>query len=241
MNETPGTCIVPDLSSVETWVFDLDNTLYPAKINLFAQVDRRMTHFIMQRLALPFDKAHSLQKQYYTEYGTTLKGLIHEHGIAPDDYLAFVHDIDLSALTPCQELNRLLTIIPGRKLIFTNGSRDHALNVVRAMRLGDHFEAIFDSADAGYAPKHESHVFERFVTRHAIDPARAIMIDDIAGNLKPAHDLGLKTVWIRTARDWGAPQADGAAAGCHADYQAPDLIGFLKQIAAQPPPSPGVC
>ena len=225
----------PDLSTIDTWVIDLDNTLYPSSLKLFSQVEHRIGEFIANLLNVSRESAHTLQKTYYTDFGTSLKGLMHIHNVAPEEFLEFVHDIDLSILTPDPELDHLLGNLPGRKLIYTNGSEGHARNIIRTMNIEHHFCDIYDSAAAGYAPKHHATVFERFVALLAIDPKRSIMIDDLASNLKPAHDLGLTTVWIQTERDWGAPQADGAKRqqSCvHADFQAPDLISFLRQIGS---------
>ncbi len=224
---------ISDFSMIDTWVFDLDNTLYPAEINLFAQVDQRIGQFIAHHLNLTWDDARALQREYYADYGTTLMGLMHVHGIAPEEFLEFVHDIDVSALIPSPELDRLLASLSGRKLVFTNGSEAHAQNVIRAMDLEHHFDEIFDSAAAGYKPKHEASAFDDFVAYYAINPARTIMIDDIAHNLKLAHGLGLTTVWIQTVRDWGVPRPDSTDRHeryPHADYQAPDLVSFLRQI-----------
>jgi putative hydrolase of the HAD superfamily len=192
-----------ELDHIETWIFDLDNTLYPARFNLFDQVDLRIGQFIAQALAIDHDEARRVQKQYFRAHGTTLRGLMDHHGVAPADFLHFVHDIDYRPIPPNAELSRALGRLPGRKVIFTNGTTDHAHCVMDRLGVAHHIEGVFDIVDADYVPKPEPGPYDTMLARFGIDPRRAIMVEDIARNLAPAAALGMTTVWVRTASQWG--------------------------------------
>ncbi|RMF07921.1 MAG: pyrimidine 5'-nucleotidase [Alphaproteobacteria bacterium] len=192
----------------EAWIFDLDNTLYPAECNLFDQVDRRMAAFIAKRFGLEAEQARRIQKRYFREYGTTLRGLMSEHEIDADEYLAFVHDIDVSAVPPDPVLARAVSRLPGRKFIHTNASTDYAEKILDRLGLAGLFDGIFDIRDAGFAPKPDRSGYQKLVDRYGIDPARAVMVEDIARNLIPAAELGMTTVWRPTATDWSGDGAD---------------------------------
>lgn len=209
---------------VETWLFDLDNTLYPAACDLFAQIDIRMGQFIAERLAMDETEARVLQKRYYRDHGTTLNGLMRFHDIDPADYLAYVHDIDLSPVPVLPELARLLDALPGRKLVYTNGSEQHARQVTAKLGVADRFEAIFDIAAADYRSKPDPDSYRRLVDRFDIDPNRAVMLDDIARNLAPAAALGMTTVWVRHHR---SEVPDDVS---HIDHVAEDLVRFLDDL-----------
>lgn len=185
------------LHRVETWVFDLDNTLYPATASLFPQIDVRMRRFIADRLHLPMDEAFALQKRYYREFGTTLRGLMLVHGMEPSDFLDYVHDIDHSVLGPAPALGAALAGIEGRKLIFTNGSERHAEKVLGRLGIADQFSGIFDIVAARYVPKPQPECYRDMVRRFAFDPRRAAMVEDLHRNLKPAAAIGMATVWLR--------------------------------------------
>lgn len=218
-----------DFTHVEHWVFDLDNTLYSAEVNLFAQVDRRMTGFIARTLDLPRDAAHALQHLYYRRFGTTLNGLMERHGVDPRAFLDDVHDIDLSRVDPDPGLSDALARLPGRKLVFTNGPLFHAENVVAALGLAHHFDDIVDIEATGYTPKHEPQAFDRFLARAGVEAPAAAMFDDVALNLRTAHGLGMTTIWIRTETDWSAGQpVDEMRAHIH--YQTDGLERFLKDL-----------
>jgi len=222
-----------DLGHVDTWVFDLDNTLYPAEINLFDQVDQRMGEFIARELDLSFEDARRLQKKYYIEYGTTLTGLVSFHGIEPEAFLDYVHDIDVSMIKPSVELDALLAELRGRKIVFTNGSLAHAERVTAALNIGHHFHQIYDIAAADYMPKHEIQAFEKFVERADFEPTTGAMFDDIARNLRPAHALGMKTIWIRTDHKPGWPKTSPDRESddkSFIDHEADDLLSFLKRL-----------
>lgn len=194
-----------DLSHVEFWIFDLDNTLYPARCRLFDQVDRRIGLYIEQLLNLDAEAARALQKQYFREHTTTLKGLMVNHGVDPEHFLDFVHRIDVSGVDPDPDLDRALDRLPGRKLIFTNGSVAHAGNVMQRLGIARHFPDIFDITAADYAPKPDPASYARLVERYGIVPERAAMIDDMPRNLAPAAALGMTTILVASHHDWAQP------------------------------------
>jgi len=229
-----------DLRHINAWVFDLDNTLYAAECALFSQIDARMTAFVQQRLSLPFEDARRLQKDYYARYGTTMSGLMREHKIEPDDFLEYVHDIDLDALKPQAALAGAISALPGKKYIYTNGSARHAKNVADALGVFHLFDAIHDIKAAGYAPKPERASYEAFLSAFDIAPERAAMFEDIAQNLEPPHALGMTTVLVCSDAAWLAdephekrPARDGEK-GAHIHYATNDLAAFLASAETQP-------
>lgn len=181
---------------VETWVFDLDNTLYPPHSNLFAQVDRKMGAFISSLLGVDLAEAKRLQKGFYHDYGTTLRGLMVEHGVDPQAFLAFVHDIDHSPIEPDPALGGALGLLPGRKFVLTNGSRAHAESIVRRLGIETHFEDLFDIVAAEFEPKPARPPYERFLARHGVDPRHAAMFEDLPRNLQVPRELGMRTVLV---------------------------------------------
>lgn len=221
---------------VDAWVFDLDNTLYPASARLFDQIDAKITAYVMQRTGLDGLSARALQKYYYRRHGTTLAGMMTEDGLDPHHFLAFVHDIDHSVLVPAPELAAGIARLPGRRFVLTNGSRRHAENVIARLGVADLFEDIFDIAAASFVPKPEAAAYDAFLKLHGIAPARAAMFEDLSKNLVVPHALGMRTVLV-TPRD-GEPdglerltsEAD-AVAGPHVDHVTDDLPGFLSALA----------
>lgn len=197
-----------DLSHVEFWIFDLDNTLYPAQCRLFDQVERRIGLYIEQLLNLDREAARALQKQYFREHTTTLKGLMVNHGVDPGHFLDFVHRIDVTGVGADTALDRALDALPGRKLIYTNGSVAHARNVMDRLGINRHFNEIFDIAAGDFDPKPSEASFARLIEEHGIAPQRAVMLDDMPRNLKPAADLGMTTVLISTESEWAQPTGD---------------------------------
>jgi putative hydrolase of the HAD superfamily len=181
---------------VATWVFDLDNTLYPHHLNLWQQVDERIRAYVADFLNVSKDEAFRVQKDYYKRYGTTMRGLMTEHGLDPDDYLEFVHQIDHSPLTPNPALGAALEKLPGRKLILTNGTRKHADAVMKKLAVHEHFEDVFDIVAAELEPKPAARTYERFLERHDVDPTKAAMFEDLARNLATPHALGMTTVLV---------------------------------------------
>jgi len=217
----------PGPDDVDVWIFDLDNTLYPASCNLFPLIERRMGAFIAARFGVPADEARRRQKRFFREHGTTLRGLMVEHAVDPHEFLDFVHAIDLSALTPWPALDRALGRLRGRKLVFTNASRRHAEAVMARLAVAHHFEAVHDIADAGFLPKPDPRAYQGLLERHAIDPHRACMVEDMARNLGPAAQLGMTTVWVRTDSAWGRPTAEDLP---HIHHVTDDLAGWLAGL-----------
>jgi len=212
-----------------TWIFDLDNTLYPAVDNLFVEVSRRIRDYIGRFLGLDSDAAYRLQKDYFVRYGTSLRGMMIEHAMDPVPFLAYVHDVDLATIEPSPRLDAALGALGGRKVIFTNASRDHARRVLERLGVGGRFDAIFDIADADFIPKPEPGPYAALVRRHVPDPAAAVMIDDIARNLAPAAALGMTTVWLRNDTEWGRTGADDG----HVHHVAEDLVAWLEYAVAE--------
>lgn len=222
-----------DLTHVDQWVFDLDNTLYPAECDLFAQIDQRMTRFVADTLSLPDHDARKLQKQYYAEHGTTLNGLMTHHGLDPAPFLDFVHDIDLSPIPELADLKAAISDLPGKKFVFTNGSRGHADRVVDKLGLSGMFDGHFGIEDAGYEPKPRRVAFDRLHDMFAIRPTDAVMFEDLSRNLKTAHELGYTTVLVHSEKDWSHEPEGGRPAGAgsaedHIHYLTDCLTSFLK-------------
>ena len=215
-----------DIEQVDYWVFDLDNTLYPAENNLFSQVDKRMGEFIAQRFSLAPDAAKRLQKTYFRKYGTTLRGLMTEHDVLPEDFLNYVHDIDFNVLEENNVLKTALNSLEGRKIIYTNASCDYAQKVVEKIGLGGIFDGIFDIKSADFAPKPEADSYQKMVRLMDVDPKKSVMVEDIARNLIPASNMGMTTVWVPTGEIWSK---DGHSAE-HIDHTAPDLTEWLKSL-----------
>jgi putative hydrolase of the HAD superfamily len=220
---------------VDTWVFDLDNTLYPADSDLWPRIDQRITLYLMQLFGLDGMSARALQKYYYQRYGTTLRGLIVDHAIGFEEFLAFVHDIDRSTLLPNPRLARAIMGLPGRKLILTNGSRDHALRTAEALGLGQMFEDIFDIVSADLVPKPESATYQRFFEKHGVDPKTSAIFEDLAANLVVPHARGMLTTLVvpkpgqRDHRE--AFEIVQGAYPPHIDFVTSDLEGFLGKLA----------
>jgi putative hydrolase of the HAD superfamily len=218
---------------VETWVFDLDNTLYPHHLNLWQQVDDRIRAFIADFLKLPPDEAFRVQKDYYRRYGTSMRGLMSEHGLNPDEFLDYVHRIDHSPLEPNPALGAALAALPGRKLVLTNGTRKHAEAVMQRLTVHEHFEDVFDIVAAELEPKPSPQTYERFLQRHAVDPAKTAMFEDLARNLEVPHALGMATVLVVPSAQhpivregW---ELEGRDAG-HVDHVTDNLSVFLGGI-----------
>lgn len=184
------------LSHIDTWVFDLDNTLYDAEEHVFVEVGKRMTDFVADTLKLPREEADKKRKHFYHTYGTTLRGMMTEHGIEPDFFLHHVHDIDITRVPACGITQEYLGHLPGRKFVFTNAPRHFAVAMVSQLGISAHFDAIFAIEDAEYWPKPHMPTYNAFLAKHGIDPKRACMFEDLEVNLRPAHDLGMSTVWF---------------------------------------------
>lgn len=218
---------------VEAWVFDLDNTLYPHEADLFSQIDEQIALYVQKVLDLNRSEAMVHQKALYHEHGTTLRGLMTTQKIDPDDYLAFVHDIDYSGLEPNPDLSAAIDALPGKKFIFTNGDRPHAERTAAALGISNNFEDIFDIVSADLVPKPNRETYDKFIDLTGISPARAAMFEDLSKNLSVPHQLGMRTVLIvpKGSRDvfqesWdleGDPYP-------HVDFVTEDLTGFLRAV-----------
>jgi putative hydrolase of the HAD superfamily len=221
---------VPDpsrLAHIDAWVFDLDNTLYPASANLFAQIDVRIKAFIADALKLDPGEAFVLQKKYYREHGTSLRGLMIHHGVAPDAFLDYVHDIDHSVLAPNPALEAALAGLPGRKFVYTNGSTYHAEQTLIRLGIAPHFSEIFDIRASGYVPKPDPGAYADFIAKHVIAPERAAMFEDLPRNLKPAVDLGMTGVWVRHPETRLFENEDTS----HCHFVTDDLTGWLTEAS----------
>lgn len=216
------------LARIDTWIFDLDNTLYPGTCALYKEVEQRMGAFIMEELKLDHEGAHRLRRHFLDHYGTTLKGLMREYGMPPERFLDYVHEIDLSSVNEDHALGEAIAGLPGRKLVFTNGTKRHAERVLVRLGLGKHFAAIHDIVACDYAPKPEPAAYEGFVRRYDIAPQRAAMIEDMARNLPPAAALGMTTIWVK---DGPHPENDGHSASIHYTVEHAALAPFLAAIA----------
>lgn len=216
----------PGLAHVETWIFDLDNSLYPASADLFALIDLRMGEYICRLLGCNAETARRVQKDYFRRHGTTLAGLMREHGVDLHDFLAFVHDVDLARLTADETLVAALDALPGRKYVFTNASEDYACRVLERLGLANAFDGLHDIHAMNYVPKPDPASYSALCARYDIDPARAIFADDMARNLAPAKALGMATLWI----DNGSEQAGGLAGPDFVDYRTSYIAVWLGEV-----------
>ena len=217
---------VLDVERIDTWVFDLDNTLYHPRANLFAQIDQRMTAFIMELLSLDAVAARTLQKRYFVDYGTTLRGLMHHYGIDPRVFLDYVHDIDLNVVGPDAGLARALEALPGRKLIFTNGDAPYARRVLERLGVAAHFEAIHDIVATDFVPKPEDAPYDQLLGDYGIDARRAVFVEDMARNLLPAKARGMATVWVNN----GSEKGGFGASPDFIDLEITDVAAWLSGI-----------
>jgi putative hydrolase of the HAD superfamily len=220
---------VRHLAEIETWVFDLDNTLYPASCRLFDRIHARMQRFIAERLGLSLEAALAVQKHYFREYGTTMRGLMTVDRVDPHEFLAYVHDVDLSCVPPNPALAAALSALPGRKLVHTNGSVAHAERLLDHLDIVDAFSGIVDIVAAGFEPKPALPGYHELLRRHAVAPETALMVEDIAKNLIPAAALGMTTAWLRGTVDWAAADSEAG----HIHYVVEDLGAFLAAAATE--------
>jgi putative hydrolase of the HAD superfamily len=216
-----------DIAHVDTRVFDLDNTLYGADIDLFHQIDQRMKQYIARLLGVSLERAFELQKRYYRVHGTTLRGLMLFHNINADEFLEYVHDIDHSVLSPHPELAAALKALPGRRVIYTNGSERHAIKVLARLGIADAFDGIFDIRAGGYVPKPDPAPYAEMAKALNVAPARAAMFEDSFKNLKPAADLGMVTVWVRHIEHVAGPHDNTS----HCRFVTDDMVGWLEEAA----------
>jgi putative hydrolase of the HAD superfamily len=225
----------PDaFSHVETWIFDLDNTLYPPHVSLWQQIDERIKTYVANYLKVTPEEAFLIQKDYYRRYGTSLRGLMIEHGMEPDDFLRFAHDIDHSPLQANPELGKAIAALKGRKFIFTSGTHSHAAAVTRRLGIEHHFDGVFDVVAAGLLPKPHRPAYDLFCETHKVDPTRAAMFEDLARNLEQPAAMGMATVLVVPSHtqdlmrdEWELEGRDGG----HIQHVTDDLTAFLHKIA----------
>lgn len=207
-------------SHVETWVFDLDNTLYPPETALFDQINIRMTDWVMQVAGVERAAAEALRHRYWREHGTTLAGLMAHHALDTDAYLEDVHAIDFSVITPDPGLAQAIAALPGRRIVYTNGTKPYAEQVLEKRGLGGLFDAVYGVEHARLVPKPQRAAFETVFGLDGLAPARAAMFEDDPRNLKVPHEMGMRTVHV-------APEAEPAD---HIEHHTVDLTGFLEQL-----------
>jgi putative hydrolase of the HAD superfamily len=215
-------------NKINTWIFDLDNTLYSADSGIFQQVHTLMSKFVSAHLNIDIKKATELQRKYYRQHGTTLRGLMDNHNVDPDHFLSEVHQLDYSIVGPNFKLNRELKKLKGRKIIYTNANRQHANDVLIRLELTNVFDEIFDIKTANYIPKPEASPYEQIISEFNIDPITTIMFDDIAKNLVPAKNVGFASVWIDVGYENFSD--DIAKSKKYLDYETKDLSLFLDEV-----------
>ena len=218
--------MLPALSHIDCWIFDLDNSLYPASADLFALIDIRMGEYIQRLLACDPVEARRVQKSYFHEHGTTLAGLMAGHGVAPRDFLDYVHDIDLARLTADPALVAAMDRLPGRKFVFTNGDEAYASRVLDKIGLANAFDGMHDIHAMDYVPKPNPAAYAALCSAHAIAPETALFVEDMARNLEPAKALGMTTVWVDNGSERGSHGADPA----FIDYRIADIGEWLTEI-----------
>jgi len=215
-----------DLQPIKFWIFDLDNTLYSGNTKVFEQVDKKMTEYISKKLKVDKEDAKKIQKKYFHEYNTTLNGMIKNHKINANEFLEFVHDINIDFLQKDTNLAKEIEKLEGIKIIFTNGSRKHALNVTKRLGINQLFDDIFDIVDCDFIPKPLMEPYKKLVEKHKIDPKLCVLVEDIARNLKPAYEMGMKTVWIENNEPWASKFSDNN----FVNYRTSNLPEFLRKI-----------
>jgi putative hydrolase of the HAD superfamily len=215
-----------ELTKIKYWMFDLDNTLYSGDTKVFDQVDKKMSKFISEKLNVSIDEAKKIQKNYFHEYNTTLNGMIKNHKIDANEFLEFVHDVDLSFLKADKALENEIRKLNGKKIIFTNGSKAHAANVTKRIGIDKLFDGVFDIVESDFIPKPSIEPYKKIIENYKIEPQYCIFFEDIARNLKPAHKLGMKTVWIKNNEPWAAKYSDSD----FINYKTDNLAQFLKEI-----------
>jgi putative hydrolase of the HAD superfamily len=215
-----------ELTKIKYWIFDLDNTLYSGDTKVFDQVDKKMSKFISEKLNVSIDEAKKIQKNYFHEYNTTLNGMIKNHEIDANEFLEFVHDVNLDFLKANKPLEEEITKLNGQKFIFTNGSKAHVANVTKRIGIEKLFDGVFDIVESDFIPKPSIEPYKKIIEKFKIEPQYSIFIEDIARNLKPAHELGMKTLWIKNNEPWAAKFSDSD----FINYKTDNLAKFLKEV-----------
>ena len=214
------------LHLIKYWIFDLDNTLYAGKTRVFEQVNKRISKYISEKLNVSIEDAKKIQKNYFYEYNTTLNGMIKNHNIDANEFLEFVHNVNINFLKEDPKLKKELKQLEAKKFIFTNGSKKHALNVIQRIGINQSFDGIFDIVDSDFIPKPAIEPYKKLVEKHKIDPNLCVLVEDIARNLKPAYEMGMKTVWIKNNEPWAKKFSDSN----FINYKINNLSEFLKQV-----------
>ena len=215
-------------NKINTWIFDLDNTLYSADSGIFQQVHTLMGKFVSKLLNIDIKKAKDLQRKYYRQHGTTLRGMMDNHNVDPDHFLSKVHQLDYSIVGPNFKLNKELKKLKGRKIIFTNANRQHVKDILMRLELTNLFDEIFDIKTANYIPKPEASPYEQIIREFNIEPITAVMFDDIAKNLVPAKNVGFASVWLDVGYENFSD--DIAKSKKYLDYETKDLSLFLDEV-----------
>ena len=214
---------------IDTWIFDLDNTLYSAESGIFQQVHELMGKFVSKQLKIDIKTAKEVQNKYFKKHGTTLRGLMDNHGVNPDIFLKEVHDLDYSIVEPNNKLNNELAKIKGRKIIFSNANKDHIDQILNRLNLTDMFDDIFDIKSANYIPKPEIKPYREIIEKYKIEPRKAIMFDDIAKNLVPAKNVGFTSVWIDIGHENISDNIESSKN--YLDFKTKDLSSFLNKVS----------
>ena len=218
------------IAQIDTWIFDLDNTLYYGDPTFFAQIDVKITDYVSQYLGLDRGAARKVQKDYLIDHGTTLSGLMAHHDMSPEHFMDYVHDVDLSMLAPNPLLRERIAALPGRKFIYTNGSKNHASNVAGHLNLIDLFDASFGVEDSGYIPKPRAQTYDIFNAKFNVDPARAIFFEDNVRNLEVPHDLGMATLLVKSNADF-SHEPEEVRPGGASDEPAPYIDVITQDLA----------
>ena len=215
-----------ELKKIKNFIFDCDGVLYEDLEGVFGQVSKRMTKYISKKLDLDLDKAKELQTNYFHKYNTSLNGLMIHHDINPEEFLKYVHDINLDFLQKDILLREELIKLKSKKFVFTNGSQEHASNITKTLGINDLFDGFFDITDCNFIPKPSIEPYKKLINKFNIDPSETVFIEDIAINLEPAKKLGMKTVWLKNDEYWGKKDSDQE----FIDLKIENLSSFLKEI-----------
>ena len=216
----------PEFSHIDHWIFDLDNVLYPAECDLFALIDIKMGEYVAQLLGCDLIEARTVQKSYFHDHGTTLAGLMHHHAIAPQEFLDYVHDIEMDRLSPSPALRAAIEALPGEKLVFTNADRPYAERVLERRGLDGVFHQMHDILDTQLVPKPQTAAYASMVAATGVNPKRSLFVEDMARNLHPAKDLGMTTIWVNTGAEWAGREHDPA----YIDHEISELESWVTGL-----------
>ena len=215
-------------SKIDNWIFDLDNTLYSADSGIFQQVHKLMGKFIKNYLNIETKKANEIQRKYYKKHGTTLRGMMDNHGVDPDYFLSEVHKLDYSIVGSNNKLNMELKKLNGKKIIYTNANMEHVLNVLERIELSNFFDHVFDIKMANYKPKAQLTPYNHIVKKFDLNPSKSAMFDDIAKNLVPAKNVGFTSIWIDAGYENFSD--DIKSSKKYIDFETNDLSVFLEKV-----------